>query len=83
MTKLSILTVACVLALSQGAQAALIQIQMEGVNFKYDGSSITSTVSPDPLFNVSFSQNDVLIGEDDTDTTLDLTVPGVSVIDCA
>jgi len=66
------------------SDAAMIQLQMEGVNIAYDGSSIASTTSPDPLINVSFLQDEVLLGSDAADVTLDLEVTGVTgLIDSA
>jgi len=64
------------------ASGALIQIQLGGVDLRYDGTNIFDggTSSPDPLTNATFLVDGVKPGEDTADVTLDLMIPGVTNI---
>ena len=67
--------------LTQLASASLIlQIQMGGVDIRYDGTNIVSVgaPTPDPLTNATFLVDHVLVGADTSGVTLGLSIPGVS-----
>jgi hypothetical protein len=79
------MTAAVVLiGLAQAAQATLIQIQLGGVDLRYNGNQIRDfdpgNANPDPLTNATFLVDSVPVGVDTTDVTLDLLVPGVTGI---
>lgn len=69
---------AVVIAVSQAH--AMVQIQMEGVDIEYLGSTVNigSKPVPDPLINVSFLLDGAPLGTDSTDVSLQLFIPGVS-----
>lgn len=65
--------------LPQAASADVIQIQLGGVDLFYTGGIVrdSGTSNPDPLTNATFLVNSAVAGVDDTDVTLDLSIPGV------
>ena len=65
--------------LAQLASADILQIQVGGVDIRYDGTNIVDTgvASPDPLTNATFILNNVPVGADTTGVTLDMLIPGV------
>ncbi len=81
MTRLAILLVGAVISvgLPQVASADLIQIQLGGVDLRYNGANIVDagTADPDTLTNATFLVDSVPVGVDNTDVTLDLHIPGV------
>ena len=64
------------------ASAALIQIQLGGVDLRYNGTNLfdAGTSSPDPLTNATFMVDGFEAGVDTTDVTMDLHIPGVTNI---
>jgi hypothetical protein len=85
MRRLASLLVGAVIlvGLAQFASAAVLQIQLGGVDILYDGTKIVDTgtsSAPDPLTNATFILNNVNVGADTTGVTLDLLIPGVSGI---
>jgi len=71
---------AILVGLTQFASASLIlQIQMGGVDIRYDGTNIVSAgaSAPDPLTNATFLVDHALVGADTTGVTLGLSIPGV------
>jgi len=81
MTRLARLLVGSVIlvGLTQVASAGVIQIQLGGVDVRYDGTDLVDNGAADPdlLTNATFIVNDVPWGVDDTGVTLDLHIPGV------
>lgn len=74
--------------LAPAASAEIIQIQLGGADFRYDGAQATvedtgTRTSPDPLTNATFLVGGVSLGADTTGVTLDLHIPGVSNIPVA
>ncbi|MBT3201195.1 MAG: PEP-CTERM sorting domain-containing protein [Phycisphaerales bacterium] len=69
-------------AIPQVASAEILQIQLGGVDFGYDGADIVDmdTSDPDPLTNVTFLSDNVVLGVDEIGVSLDLYIPGVSNI---
>ena len=67
------------LGLSGTASAAMIQIQLGGIDIRYDGTNIVDTGSenPDPLTNATFLVDNAPVGVDNTGVTLDVFIPGV------
>ncbi len=66
--------------LPAAASAAMIQIELGGVDLAYDGSTITGVDSPDPLTNVTFFDDETKVGVRDDDTygvSMDLDIPDV------
>ncbi len=62
------------------ASAAVIQIDLGGINIRYDGADIVDTgtvAAPDPLDTATFIKDGVTQGTDTTGVTLDLKIPGV------
>jgi len=61
------------------ATAGMIQIQLGGVDFGYDGADLVDmgTSGPDSLTNATFLADNVLLGVDTTNVTLDLDIPDV------
>jgi len=84
MRQLAILLVGSLIlvGVNQVASATIIQIQMGGVDLRYDGATIVDTGASDPdtLTNATILVDGVPVVMDTTDVTLDLTVPGVSNI---
>lgn len=84
MTRYSKLLVGAIalICLTNVSSAALIQIQLGGVNLTYQGTNIVDggTSDPDPLTNATFFVDGLPVGEDTTDVTLDLRIPGVAGI---
>jgi len=70
------------LSLTQVSSAAVIQIQLGGVDLTYQGTNIVDggTSDPDELTNAIFLVDDLEVGQDTNDVTLDLRVPGVQNI---
>jgi len=73
---------AILVSLTQVASASVIQIQLGGVDLRYNGTNIvdTGTSNPDTLTHATFIVNGVPLGTDSTGVTLDLRIPGVSNI---
>jgi len=69
--------------LATAASADVIQIQLGGVDLRYNGTDIVDTgiLSSDPLTNATFivtdNVNDLTLGVDNTGVKLDLCIPGV------
>ena len=84
MTRFSKLLVGAIalICLTQVSSAALIQIQLGGVNLTYQGTNIvdSGTSDPDPLTNAVFMVDGEEVGQDTTGVTLDLRIPGVANI---
>jgi hypothetical protein len=79
----SLLAAAVILVgLSQFASAAILQIQMGGVDIRYDGNSIV-TSAPDHLTNATFIVGGSTIGAVTTGVSLDISIPGVHNIPVA
>ena len=70
---------AILVGLGQLASAEILQIQMGGIDLRYNGANVVDAgiTSPDPLTNATFLFNNVLVGVDNTGVTLDLLIPGV------
>jgi len=68
-----------VVAVAPVASAALIQIQLGGVDLRYNGVNVfdDATPSPDPLTNATFLVDGFNAGEDTTGVTLDFNINGV------
>jgi len=85
MTRFSKLLVGAIalICLTQVSSAALIQIQLGGVDLTYNGTEIIDggASDPDQLTNATFMIDGVQVGDPDTtDVTLDLRIPGVAGI---
>ena len=84
MKRLALLLIglAGLVGLTPAASGGIIQIQMGGVNIRYDGTNIVDAgaTDPDSLTNATFLVDSVSLGADTTDVTLDLLVPSVSGI---
>lgn len=65
--------------LTQAASASYIQIQLGGVDLRYNGNNIFDwgAENPDPLTNATFLVEGVPVLADTTDVTMDLFIPGV------
>lgn len=70
------------------AKADTIEIFFSGIDIDYDGTDITNKdpngvdpVDPDPLINVSFSQNGVSLGTLSTDVFAELLIDDVAVVE--
>ena len=71
-----------VVGMTQIASAAMVQIQLGGVDLAYDGGQVVDAgpANPDALTNATFLVGDTKLGADTTGVTMDLTIPGVDQI---
>ncbi len=68
-----------VAGLPAAASAAIVQIQVGGVDLVYDGSYVTdaSLSQPDPLSNATFIVDSTIVGAITSGVTMDLSIPDV------